>query len=190
MDTSSPYRVYHDPTLPPFLNTSGYTKVSCTLGAGRNAVIIAVGQSNLTNVVVGTPYTVASSNNQHFNLYDQNCYQSKDTLLGVAFPFGAAGNVMARVADNLISNNEKDRIIVVPMAEGSSVAMWNDAPYLKNRVSAVAHMLAAAGLSATHVVWGQGEHDCVLGAIPCQQRDMGQWHNVCGHSERASRSRR
>src|SRR5260221_3410151 len=74
MDISSPYRVYHDPTLPPFLDTSGYTKVPCTLEAGRNAVVIAVGQSNLTNVVVGTPYVVTSSNNQHFNIYDQNCY--------------------------------------------------------------------------------------------------------------------
>jgi hypothetical protein len=44
--SSSPFQIFYNATMPPVTDGSGYTKISCTLGAGRNNVILFPGQNN------------------------------------------------------------------------------------------------------------------------------------------------
>lgn len=140
---------------------TGYSSVSCT--GGSPAVIIFAGQSNATNAV-DSAYSVTQANNRQLNVLDGSCYSSKGTLLGVT---GSGSNVAARIGDLLISGGSYTNVVLVPMAIGStSVANWANStqtPYLYNAIAVVARRLAAQSLTATHVVWMQGETDTQLG---------------------------
>lgn len=155
----------------PVLDTSGRTQVSCGLVTGeRTATLVFVGQSLSVNEVP-TVRAIAQSRNHQINIYDGQCYQTKEPLLGVNVSGGAVtdarGTWMSVLADNLIAHGYVDRVVIVPMAVGSTtVAMWADdstEPYLANNVGTVARRVRDAGLSCTAIHWGQGESDTSAG---------------------------
>jgi hypothetical protein len=113
--SSSPFQIFYNATMPPVTDGSGYTKISCTLGAGRNNVILFPGQNNFNRC--HSPRQLCRRERKS----TIRIYQSKTTLFGVAAPFASTdGNIFVRIADNLLANNEAARVILVPMAEGST----------------------------------------------------------------------
>lgn len=159
------------PGADPVLDTTGRTQVPCGLIAGeRTGVFVIVGQSNSVNEVP-TIRTPSYAKNHQLNIYDGNCYQTKEPLLGINVSGGtvtdARGTWMSRFADRLIADNHYDRVVIVPMAVGATTAaMWADdasAPFLRALIGTVARRISAAGLQCTAIHWGQGESDTSAG---------------------------
>jgi hypothetical protein len=133
----------------------------------RTLVLITMGQSLMANANANTatpvyvPANAAAVDN--FNIYD-----------GAAYPFSARpalgcngdhSNVAPRIADMLINNGKFDRVIVVPIAIGSTIiADWATGNYA-GRFPVAMKRLAAAGITPSMpgvtfaAVWGQGESD-------------------------------
>src|SRR5262249_30083074 len=79
----------------------------------KNLIIIAAGQSNITNVAptAYTPTNAASIDCMNVN--DGCIYAAADPLLGCSInPTLGPGNPMLRLADNLISSSIFARIII------------------------------------------------------------------------------
>jgi hypothetical protein len=155
----------------PVLDTTGRTAVSCCLNAGeRTGVFVFIGQSNSVNEVP-TVRTPTYAKNHQLNIYDGDCYQTQEPLLGINVSGGtvtdARGTWMSREADRLIADGHLDRVVIVPMAVGATtVGLWADdanAPYLRDLIGTVARRIKAAGLPCTAIHWGQGESDTSAG---------------------------
>jgi hypothetical protein len=151
-----------------FTNTSGYTLAkgtgTCSPASSGTKVIVVLGQSLFSNST-NDSYSVANpTKNLNFNIFDGNCYGSQYTLLGAT---GTGGNVLARMADHLITSEGVPGVVLVPATVGGShIGLWSNPqtpPYLYNLIGVVARRLAAANLSPTEIIWEHGETDCSLG---------------------------
>lgn len=155
------------PYGPTNYNTTGLTPraTQATSSAIRNLVIIGAGQSNMSDTAP-TAYTASNPTKlDQFNVNDGTVYPAIEPLLGTTqFPGVTIGNPIYRLADQLITNNKFDRIILVPLAIGAtSVAVW-ETGICKDRIAVALRRLAARGIaSGTNVtvivLWGQGEND-------------------------------
>ncbi len=155
----------------PFLDPAGRTQVDPRLIGGEStAVIIVDGQSLMANNV-NSAYTVAQSKNQQMNIRSGGIYVSKDPFIGTntsgGLNSGNIGHLCSELGDLLITNARFVRVIWIPMAVGGAsiaqLASTSTAPFLGNRIGAVARRIASVGLTATHVIFGQGETDTNLG---------------------------
>jgi hypothetical protein len=131
----------------------------------KTLVLIVAGQSNWTTVVP-TFYTATNTANiDNMNIFDGALYSITGPLLGSSQYTVNNGNISVRVADTLITNGKFDRVILVPIAVGSStIADWTTGG-LSNRPTVAMKRLAARGITPgmTGVtfafLWGQGEGD-------------------------------
>jgi hypothetical protein len=134
------------------------------LNAGeRTGVFIVAGQSNAANTG-DTRFTPNRATKvDQINIFDGGTYRAVDPLLGCATS-GAGGNMFSRVADKLVAASTYDRVILIPIAVGStSVNDWTANPSLNQRLIVAAKRAAAVGLPITAYLWMQGEKDKFLG---------------------------
>lgn len=157
----------------PVLSTVGRTVVAPGTTAGeRTGVFVIIGQSLSVNEVPTTRIITHVKNHQ-LNIYDGIVYNTLEPLLGTNVSGGTVfdqrGTWMSRLADNLITHNRYDRVVLVPMAVGgTTVAQWADnsaPPYLYNNIGTVAKRIRDAGLKCTAIHWGQGESDTSAGTL-------------------------
>jgi len=174
----------------PVVDLTSRVEVTCSPMSPGTAVIVVVGQSLSVNSVP-TAYTPAQNNVDQLNIYDGKCYKAQDPLLGInvsGAPVTAKrGTWMARLADNLVAHGRFDRVIIVPMGVGATtVDQWasdSTAPYLKNKINAVALRMAQAQIPCTAIMWGQGESD--TGAGTSQASYAASLHTVIAEFQRA-----
>lgn len=157
-----------------YRDVNGKTQRSTALNTGiANLVLIIAGQSNMS-AEANTAYTVTNSSAvDNFNIYDSCCYNYTDPPLGSTWVYQALGgtspgSIGGRIADKFVTAGKFARVIVVPVAVGStSIADW-DTGLLSNRLPATIKRLAQKGITPqTNVTfaicWGQGESDGATG---------------------------
>jgi Carbohydrate esterase, sialic acid-specific acetylesterase len=150
------------------INTNGLAVRSLAINpAIKTLVLITMGQSLMANANANTTSTVCVPTNpsviDNFNIYDGAAYQfSTAPALGCN---GTNSNVAPRIADMFINNGQFNRVIVVPIAVGSTaVADWATGNYA-SRFQVAMNRLAARGITPASTgvtfaaVWGQGETD-------------------------------
>lgn len=136
----------------------------------KTLVLLVTGQSLWSNILPSLLSPVNSSVIDNFNIFDGNLYDCNGPLLGTTYTISLGrGNVVTRIADGLITNGKFSRVIIVPMAVGSTtIAMWATGD-LSNRCSVAMQRLANKGItpSVTNVTFaclmGVGEQDYING---------------------------
>jgi len=126
---------------------------SCTPTSGKTAIIVVHGQSNAANY--GSSRYTAREAVDNFDPATGKCFAAADPLLGTD---GAGGSFATRLGDILIEAGRYDRVIIIPIARGSSsISFLNNegANLITNGIST----LKAAGLTPTHILFQQGEAD-------------------------------
>ncbi|MCV9910032.1 sialate O-acetylesterase [Brucella sp. HL-2] len=143
----------------------------------RTACYIVAGQSNACNCG-GTGQIYSPSNPSkldHIFVDDGGVYQCADPLLGTENGYaGEVGNLFFRMADQMINQGYKDRVILIPVGIGAtSVKQWNDELY--ERI-VIAHRRATnKNIPVNGILWQQGETDTGLGTSQSVYLDnMGQ----------------
>ena len=132
----------------------------------RTLILITMGQSLMANVhAIKAPIYVPTNSSviDNFNIYDGAAYAFvRAPALGCN---GYFSNVATRVADMLINKRVFDRVIVVPIAVGSTtIAEWTTGDFA-GRFPVAMRRLAASGITPATpgvtfaAVWGQGEAD-------------------------------
>lgn len=141
----------------------------------KTLVLISVGESNRTtlNPSAVTPVNAAVVDN--FNVYDGATYNADGALLGTQFvPVQGPGNLVIRLADLFVTNARFARVIIVPLAIGSTTAAnWAALP-LADRVTVAMRRLAARGITPAS-----------FGATFCIEYGLGANDNVQGTSQAA-----
>jgi hypothetical protein len=135
-----------------FSDTTNRQRVSCQVDKDT-AVLVTLGQSNAAN------YSLDRYSPKHdvrnFDLYDGHCYQAEDPLLGAS---GTLGNFASPLADMLIERGLYSRVIIAPIAMGgATVEEWADEGMFNRRILVLIRRLFDAELSATAILWHQGE---------------------------------
>jgi len=155
-----------------YKTTSGLTARSPAINpALKTLILITAGQSiwASTNPTLYVPTN--SSVVDQFSIYDGGTYNINAPLLGTTWVQGAGvfGNLSARVADTLVTNAKFDRVIIVPIAIGSTtVADWATGVHF-NRISVAMLRLASRGITpgmtgvTFAMIWGDGEQDNLNG---------------------------
>lgn len=146
-----------------------YTRTGQTLAnpinypaAGRG-VLVVFGQSNFSNVNP-TTYVPANSNVFVFSNVDSAVYVNSSPTLGTSTgaPLGI-GCTAIRIADALITNGNFTSVIVANSAIGGTLIspVWSNDSFGMIKITFA--RLAAAGLTPTAVLFGQGEGDTGAG---------------------------
>ncbi|MCA6118061.1 hypothetical protein J6524_24750 [Bradyrhizobium sp. WSM 1738] len=128
----------------------------CAGASARTAVIVVHGQSNAANY--GSARYTAREAVDNFDPATGKCFAAVDPLLGTD---GLGGSFATRLGDILIQTGRYDRVILVPLAKGSSSLSFlnNEGAHLTtNGIS----KLKAAGMTPTHILFQQGETDARL----------------------------
>lgn len=146
-------------------NPDSYTLVNPNLVAGETTcVILAGGQSTITNCGTASSYTKTNSKIHMVNIYTGGMYSAINAMIGVD---GAGENFLIRMADKMINASKYARIILVPFGLGSTdIAKWQVGGFCNERVTAACNRVKAMGLLAAttvYVIWQQGESDKALG---------------------------
>lgn len=135
----------------------------------RNLMIVILpAQSNCTSVAP-TPYTPTNASAvDQMSLTNGGIYSAVDPLLNLT---GTGGMPLLRLADNLVTSNLFDRVVLFDVAAGgTSIADW-DTGIESTKLSAVISRLKAKGwiggtTNVTTIFVGcQGEQDTNLGTL-------------------------
>lgn len=128
----------------------------------RTLVLVGFGQSNICAVNPSAYVPTNGTVLDNFNIGNRGVYAATDPLLGASRSTLGPGNWFSRLGDTLITNNIADRVILVPGGIGATTsAMWAIDQY--NRVKVTFQRLKEAGLTASAVLYVQGETDTTLG---------------------------
>lgn len=158
--------------FPDWNNPNGKEQVDCAPRPDEvTETWVVIGQSNTTNV---TPTLYVPTNRlgvQNFSIGDGGCYRAKvggpiDPMLGctgfvpnLPSPW-PNGNWIGILADIRITASRAAREIMVPIGVGGSyIHDWQPGGSNNVRIAVAARRLAAAGLTPTGVLIGQGESD-------------------------------
>lgn len=159
-----------------FSDTTGRTLRNTPINIGvKNLVLILPGQS-LAGAEAPTAFVPTNSTVvDNLNPYDGSIYAYVDpplgstwayTSFGGSLPTPSAGAIGGRIADTFITNGTFARVIVVPIASGSSqIFQWNTGGIFADRIGVAMRRLAARGITPATtnvtfaVLWMQGESD-------------------------------
>lgn len=139
-------------------NALGRTARPSRLAAGeRTGIFVGAGQSIIA-ASENANYTPTNSGKvDNLNVFDGGIYAAQDPLLGTG-KYMAGGCWLSRFADKLINVGVYDRVILVPIARGSSTVQdWMPGGILYKSLLAAHRRLAALGLTATATMWVQGQ---------------------------------
>lgn len=157
-----------------FTDVSGKTARNQTVNTGiKNLVLIIAGQSNRAAEAPSAYTPTNGTALDNFNPYSNQVFAQADPPLGAtnpltSLPGGGVGFIGGRIADKFVSGGQFDRVVLVPIAIGSSsVAQWATNGILQNRLCAAYKRVVAAGFGpktnvTVAIEWGQGETDTVL----------------------------
>lgn len=124
----------------------------------RTAIIVGVGQSIIA-ASENANYVPVNSGVDNLNIFDGGIYAAKDPLLGTG-TYSLAGCWLSRQADKLITGGDYDRVIIIPVARGSSTVQdWKPGGLMFPNLLAAHRRLASLGLIATAHQWVQGQAD-------------------------------
>lgn len=139
-------------------NALGRTPRPSRLTPGeRTAIILGVGQSVIAASENANYTPVNSGKVDNLNVFDGGIYAASDPLLGTGV-FSSGGCWLSRQADKMITSGNCDRVIIVPIARGSSTVQdWAPGGILFPSLIAAHRRLAALGLVATATQWVQGQ---------------------------------
>lgn len=131
--------------------TAGLTVRSATINSGlKNLVLLVCGQSLLCSCNP-TLYTPSNSTKvDQLNVYDGQLYSIGGPVLGCTYsPVPAnPGNASVRVADNLVTNNKFDRVILANVTIGGTFAsQWEPSGIHGNRANVAMRRLASLGIT-------------------------------------------
>lgn len=123
----------------------------------RTMVFVGIGQSNIAASENSTYTPTNTGKVDNYNLYDGGIYAAQDPLLGTGL-YMAGGCWLSRFADKLIDANICDRVILVPIARGSTTVQdWQPTGFMNVNLIAINNRLASSGLTPTAYLWAQGE---------------------------------
>jgi hypothetical protein len=165
-----------------FINkdTTAKTLSSQTVNTSvANLILIVAGQSNIDNMNYATAYTVSNpSALDNLNIYDGAIYKAVTPLVGTSATGSGQANYAHAgliVADALVTAGKFARVILVPVAIGSSsVADWGGgtanagdfaAGTFVSRIPVALARMTQRGITCGStnvtcaVIWGQGEGD-------------------------------
>jgi hypothetical protein len=157
--------------------------------AKRTLVIVAAGQSLGGNNSGGSYTATNASKIRNLNIYDGGIYAATNPLLGTASDQASLGpgNFLLRLADDLVSANKFDDIIIVSTnVGGTSVQEWETGNE-RDRLSVAYRRLAAKGITpgltnlTMIILWIQGEQ----GSGPTQAAYFASLANVITASRAA-----
>lgn len=147
------------------VNTDIYTQVSPKLNPGeRTCVILAYGQSNITNYCDGN-YTVTNTKSHMLDPITGAMFQTKEPMVGCngglyGFPGAITGNCLSRLGDLLIASGRYDRVILCNVgAGGTSSSQWAAGGDCNPRLVTAIRRLKSLGLTVNFVLRHQGESD-------------------------------
>jgi hypothetical protein len=146
-------------------NPDSYTQVNPNLVAGEDTcVILAGGQSTITNCGTASSYTKTNTAIHMLNIYSGGMYSAINAMIGVD---GSGENFLIRLADKMINAAKYERIILVPFGLGSTpIVHWQAGGFCNERITAACQRVSKMGLLAAdqvYVIWQHGESDQVLG---------------------------
>ena len=140
---------------------AGREPAACDAGeTRRTAVFLTLGQSQAAN----SGETLFAPPERVFNLnpFDGRLYGARDPLLGCT---DEGGNFASRLGYLLVRERGWASVVLLPIGVGgSAIAEWSAGGVHHHRLAAAAASLRVAGLTATAVLWAQGEADAVPGA--------------------------
>lgn len=158
-----------------YRNTNGRTTRSPAINSSdKTLVLIAAGQSLLSDVVPTLITPTNASVIDNLNVYDGALYDVAGALLGTTYAITQAptlgpGNVLVKVADLLISNGKFDRVVLVPVSIGGTpISDWGSGIH-SNRFTVAMLRLASIGIvpGMTGVtfanLFAQGHQDYAIG---------------------------
>lgn len=155
-------------------DTNPLTLRTSNFNAGnRNLALIVAGQSNCANVNPSLFTPGSSSVIDHMNVYDGASYSIAGKMVGSgdssANPGGGPGNVSARLAQQFITNNIFDHVVVGNVCIGSTLAADWATGNVSTRLAAIFRRFASRGITPTTtswsfaISWWQGESDKAAG---------------------------
>jgi hypothetical protein len=116
------------------------------------AYMLTLGQSNAGNS--SSALDTASAN--AYSYYKGQLYRAEDPLIGAP---GVGGSVWTLLADKIIANKLYKRVVIIPIAVGSTDAQsWADGDCSKILSNALAD-LKKHHIVLTHILWQEGESD-------------------------------
>jgi hypothetical protein len=146
-----------DPYQASYADLAGRTEVGCGQFApdARTAVILAFGQSNASNESDPQGRYVPGPGVFNFDFFDGRCYVAREPLLGAS---GNRSSFVTRLGDLLVRRGVFDKVLLVPIAQGSTyVADWAPGGLMHRRLATAVDRLRKAGLTVTAALWQQGE---------------------------------
>lgn len=161
---SDPFDFLRAGAYPAFSDPGTRTLVHPRLIDGeRTAVFVCAGQSLMASSENAIYAIINPTKVQNLNVYDGGVYQAVQPLLGCGV-WNAGGNWLCRLADKLIAAGKYDRVILVPVAVGSTpIREWQAGGLYNPKLIAAFRRCAALGYTVTAIIWGQGEQDRVDG---------------------------
>lgn|SRR5262245_16918141 len=130
------------------------------VGGERTAIVLCVGQSNIANHA-SSLYTPTHAKVENLSIHDGGLYRAVDPLLG---PTGTDGNWLGRFGDKLIDGDYFDRVILIPVGVGGTLASeWAAGGAANHRIGVAKRRSDALGYMITFVLYHQGEEDNVQG---------------------------
>jgi hypothetical protein len=147
---------------PIYKNFLGKTQVQPPgpVGGQSTAVILALGQSNITNWH-NAIYTPTNALVHQIYIYNGGVYSLADPVVGIDGP-PTQGTLLGRLGDKLINASKYARVVFVPIGVGgSSVTDWAVGGGLNHRIGVGVARAKSLGFTFTHIMWMQGEVDSV-----------------------------
>ena len=133
-------------------------RVKCPVVEPGTAVLLILGQSNAANTL-NRRLTKAHAGVVNFSIYDGHCYEARDPLVGATC---TNGNFATLLGNRLIEEGFYTQVVLTPIAVcGTVIAQWAPEGEHNPRITAAILRLREAGLEPTHVLWHQGEGDCL-----------------------------
>ncbi len=145
----------------------GKISVSCPPQTARTAIILALGQSNISNDME-PPATADASHPRVVNFFEGQCAGAVSPLLGAT---GVGGEWLTLLGDALIRSGRYDAAVIAPGAVAGQLITRFAKGDLGQMIDETASTLALR-YRVTHVIWHQGEWDFLANTEPEAYRAM------------------
>lgn len=153
------------------LKYPGKIEVACPVQDNKTSVILVIGQSNSANH--GSERFTTKFPAQVFNYFDGKCYVAASPLLGST---GIDGEFITPMADQLISNGDYDKVIIVSFGiGGTTINCWERGAVFNNILQPILTKLRSQYV-VTDIVWHQGESD--FGVHTTKDQYMNSFHSL------------
>lgn len=132
----------------------GKVEVACPPQTSDTAIILAIGQSSITNS--GAKRITTAYPDRVLNYFNGKCYVAASPLLGAS---GEDGEYLTLMADKLVRDGRYKTIVLISSGVGgTAISRWQADGDLNDRLLA---MLAGLqhGYKVTEMLWHQGEND-------------------------------